>query len=250
METINTIYHYCKIKTFIEGILPSKSLLLGLYKNTNDPHENKHFGLTEYYGTVDPNFRLEDYNEVNIHSKIDKIISKKVRLACFSKSNFKNKNESLGYILPRMWALYGENHYGVCIEIDLDIMIKTNSRLFSNKDTFRDSVKYKNKLIFPEIDMKQAKKDQLKYSIKYIKRFNKHLFFQKHNDWSGENEYRLITLGNIKKIDISKCTKKVILGLYTPTIYEGLIKSSFNNIDLYRMEFDVIDRIYFIKQIL
>jgi hypothetical protein len=37
------LYHYCKLETAIENILPAKQLLLGPLENTNDPKENRTF---------------------------------------------------------------------------------------------------------------------------------------------------------------------------------------------------------------
>lgn len=243
------LYHYCKVQTFIEKILPDKHLLLGRYTNTNDPHENMGFGSKQVNNSNQAGFyRLKAAIETDNH--FNAYLASHAKLTCFSLSRISKNNEIPGYILPRMWASYGENHKGVCIEICREKMIGSNKGLFNDRLTYNRHVTYEKCLEFPEIDIDEAKKNIDKYCAGYFKKNYKKLFFQKHTDWRGENEYRVVTMSDYPYIDISKCIKSIILGLNTPEIYEKLIFNNLKGVTLKRIVFNSVNRSYDLKEIL
>ena len=92
---------------------------------------------------------------------------------------------------------YGDRGNGVCIELESD---KLDLSLSSIK---KDIVSYCDDIKAPILQ----KEDDI---ANFIDTHNNYLFFQKTKEWSGENEYRLIS--NIQqKLDISKAITAVYM---------------------------------------
>lgn len=78
MTDAKTLYHYCKLNTALEHILPAQKLRFNLLNKTNDPRENKSFVFaSESWGPI-PN--SDERNEV-----ISEMLRKDCKVICFSR---------------------------------------------------------------------------------------------------------------------------------------------------------------------
>jgi len=90
------IYHYCRLSTALEKILPTKSLRLSPLIYTNDPRENKSFIFgAKYWKTSDIGF---DGDLLKMSSEISKQIRADAKIICFAQDSIK----LAGYQLSQM----------------------------------------------------------------------------------------------------------------------------------------------------
>jgi hypothetical protein len=120
----NRLYHYCSWETAVSKILPAYQLLLNQVEKTNDPRENQRFM-----------FSHRTYKQIDIAGMdvADKYISKRIRegvkVCCFSE----DRENYWGCLLSKMWAHYGGNHKGVCLELDRQKFIEENGTCYDMK---------------------------------------------------------------------------------------------------------------------
>ncbi|MGM5471429.1 DUF2971 domain-containing protein [Flavobacteriaceae bacterium LMO-SS05] len=221
MKNSNRIYYYCSLKTAIEFILPSNELLLNPVGKSNDPRENKSYSFAlQSRKDLEMDFNIWKFNE-----ELSEEIRKGTKMTCFSTDNGIIK----GYGHSRMWALYGDNHKGICLEVDEHEFEKENAELV--KTGYFERMKYDN-LNKTQPECQFIEYDSLRQLglENYVKNFkNKYvdfLFFRKNSEWESENEKRLILFSsepNSEYCTIKKSLKRIILGIdfndnYFPSI--------------------------------
>ncbi|MGL6064649.1 MAG: tetratricopeptide repeat protein [Fusobacteriaceae bacterium] len=155
--------------------------------------------------------------------KINKTIFYKellnIKITCFSETG---KNLLL-------WAHYGNNHKGVCL----------GYKFKRNKDVKNICF---NKIIYNEIKTEKVKpKEELKDKILKVNNMKieeegltiADTYFRKHQDWSYENEYRMLHLNteeDTEKHFTGLELKEVIFGMETTDEDKKLIKEIVNGI--------------------
>jgi len=120
-----------------------------------------------------------------------------------------------------MWAHYGDNHKGICLEINKELFIKENSKkydfnLFKEVEYFefdRNNLpEHKNidHSIMNEIGME-------KYLKEYFRKEHlDFLFFTKNKEWESESEIRLLHFSDTDDNEyctINKSLKNIHLGI-------------------------------------
>jgi hypothetical protein len=245
MET-NKLYHYCKLSTAIEFILPAKQLLLNKLGKTNDPRENKSFvfaGLNMDYS--DPT-RLIEPNH---------IISQEIRNGCKILCLCGDRSPYFGYELSRMWALYGENHQGVCIELNKDVFLKENSDKIAN-GMFQPIKYYKLDVTQPishrSVDYGRISDIGLQRYIKeeFRPENMEYLFFTKNHEWESEQEYRVLYFSenNGKEFcSISNSIECIHVGVDFNEHYLPALRNHCTNVDIYKLEYRDVRLITFKK---
>lgn len=187
------IYHYTKLSTAIEFILPSMTLRTNFLSKMNGPKENQKWafgGVNVPYDVLYPELTLNtDPNTAHFASmyKLGEDIKSKIQSICFV---YSDKYE--GYENEMMWAQYAENHCGLCLEIDIDLFLEENRTL----DIFK----------FQNINYNPKKEDEWVYwnpsnskdeNIRHhIKRNFESLFLSKSHYWQKEFEKRLLIFGD------------------------------------------------------
>lgn len=235
MET-NSLYHYCKLSTAIEYILADKRLLLNPVGKTNDPRENKSFVFAGQNIDSSKYVNLSDFNE-----EITKAIRDDCKMTCFSK----DESPYFGYELSRMWALYGDNHKGVCLKIDKEIFAKENSDkisfdLFKRVNYFHLNVD--KPIIHRTIDHSRISKiGSRRYVREEFRPTNlDYLFFTKNREWESEQEFRLLYFSDRKEneyCNIKNSLKAVYLGVDFNDQYLPSLVKSCNEVNFYKLEF-------------
>lgn len=240
------IYHYCKLSTFLENIMKDKVLKFNSIENSNDPNEYKEINPGFVYDPV--KYPLgDDWEMLNVGERLNRVISK-TKMICFSidEVNILSRTVIQGWNLPRMWHSYGDFHKGICIEIlHNDLFTQDNSTVLTSPYVFKNVVKYNSELTYPIL--RKFKFDSDDEAKVFLIENREQYFFQKHLDWSGEREFRIISLDkNIKFLHFNASLEKIILGERCPDIYIPLLKKHFRN-NLYKIKFDIGKREYDLK---
>lgn len=235
----NRLYHYRSFDTAIKHILPEHKLRLGLLVKTNDPRENKSFIFSTKFKT---DIDIGPLNERN------KEISDILRSDCKVLSFSNDSADYFGYESSRMWAYYGSNHQGVCLEFDKSEFINENSSLIK-KELLRD-IKYyqfsiKTGIIHKVIDYNEinliGKEKYLKEKFRLLNL--DYLYFTKNKEWESEAEIRLIHFSNNitdEFCSIKNSLKNIYLGLdFDEKNLQPLIDLC-PNVDIYKLEFNEV----------
>jgi Protein of unknown function (DUF2971) len=216
------LYHYTKLSTAIEFILPSMTLRTNFLNKMNGPKENQRwsFGSVNVpYESLYPELNLNaDRNFAHFESmfKLGEEIKSKIQAICFV---YSDKYE--GYENEMMWAQYAENHCGVCLEIDTDLFIKEND----NIDIFK----------FQNVNYSTRKKDEWIHwnpnmskdenIMQHIQRDFEGLFLSKSHYWQKEFEKRLLILGDkYYFLTIKDSLTGIYCGLFTDSNYDIAIQ--------------------------
>lgn len=225
------LYHYTKFSTLVENILPMWRLLANNLENLNDPKENQiYFFPDQRISEAELSTTFKD-----IIPKVKHRILIDRRVLCFCQTKRMSYYSLFGYALPRMWTQYGNNHRGACIALDKKKFIKENKKIISDKG----KVGYSGGYIVPKLDIARISEftDEDDFIADQIRKNRKELFFKKHMDWRGENEFRFFCKSNQKYFSIADSIMAIFIGEsvddnYFPAIQ---LKRPDREIDLYKM---------------
>lgn len=184
------LYHFTKAKNLI-SILRTMKLKFSTFKNLNDLNEKE------------VNFTFDDgIKEI----KTNEYILKYCKLISFSQNFTRNTDIcKCGCNHPRMWAQYADNNKGACIVLNENKLIEKNKTILNNLLFKIENVEYK-----PYIYNGNHTNDEQPES--FIKNNYLKLFFQKHNDWSQEDERRIFCMDGPDFLDIDNCIEFICLG--------------------------------------
>lgn len=212
----NSLFHFTSRQVALELILSPRMFKLSPLNKSNDPRENFNLG----FGTVNAEFREEAFFE-NYNMWVEKVnsIRKDARILCFSKDYFVENEYWDGYNLSRMWSQYGDNHSGVCLEIDKDVFMKENSEFFNRPHVKFEEVDYSNdrKFWIDFSNLGELGEQEFLNKIRDTK--YRYLFFRKTIDWDDEHEDRVVVFDNNidnNFLSIGESLKKVIVGIDYP----------------------------------
>lgn len=204
----SSIFNYMKTEAFFTNVYSKKKFRFSNLELTNDPYE---------YKTV-PSFSYPYSNEVEISKKeldscndvVKEInrIRKRLCIGCFcynEDDTLTEYNLKTGYLYyaqkgfdhARMWSQYGEDHKGLCLVFDKNILLEEVQSICSEKDLLFDSnIQYKqNQIRFPDweeiepIRLKSSVETAIKYFL--IQKNQQKLIFTKDIDYEREKEFRL-----------------------------------------------------------
>lgn len=234
----NRIYHFCGLETGLEYILPNMRLLLNPIVHTNDPRENKSFVFGARYWNSD---ELEGHSVEKHNERISDILREDCKALCFSK-DYKNY---FGYESSRMWAYYGGNHKGFCLELDKTEFLKENETLI-DPNLFRD-IKYFELDLTKEIECKMIDHTRRKLlgERKYLKEEFRpahldYLFFTKNEEWKSEQELRLVYFSENREKEycsIQRSLKNIYVGVDFHESYLSSLAKLCPEVDLYKLEY-------------
>lgn len=221
------LYHYTKARTAVDHILKDYTLRMGPYAKTNDPKETKSWQFD--LGTNQER-DLGAYRMSELSDRMNKSLKSKTSVLCFSKDerNLTGSNiddvTKRGFMKPRMWAQYADNHRGVCLVIDKAKMLQSFDVAMETEPlSVHGPVQYVNRSFLHGSDgyvytisvdhIEQHGFEQFCWD--YIRQFYRTLFFEKMTDWSTEHEYRCIAFRDSEEslyLDIRSCLVGILIG--------------------------------------
>lgn len=184
-EHIEKLYHYTKFES-ARKILENQTLLFGELPDMNDIYEqHKQF----FYGMgADPKVNDCFYHEIGKYKQIS-----------LTEDQYK-AGKRYGFDIPAMWGHYADKGQGVCLVFDKNKLL---ARIADGNKYYHEKVKYdkdSNNVVIGE-DVQKC--DEIKSFIEYNR---SSIFMSKTEDWTYEQEYRILTNDDsIKSIDISGC---------------------------------------------
>lgn len=241
----NLVYHYTKLETSLEKILPNLCLRMSPLRYVNDPKENKEKNISFQYtsGTS----RLSTLEIGRYQRIMNQILLDNSRMLCFSEDVDRKRNWNSinlydrGFYKLRMWAQYADNHRGVCLGINPEKFLEDFNTLNCVKK-YRGSVNYTNSTrgLFRSTNFYSNNiKDedfQNHFINEHIKEHRKILYFTKASDWKDENEYRYVGImedsTNDVLINISNSIECIFLGIDFPSVYIESLKKLIEDKDI------------------
>jgi len=237
------LYHYTSLETAVEYILPKMEMRLSPIFLVNDPIEYTTnvdmVFITSYkdYANTD----LDMYN--NIENELIEFKNKKVKVLCFSQDNYlklraldnsTNLNLGRGYGKPRMWSQYANQHRGVCLVFDKEILLEECQDTYKSNIIF-DSIKYQDEYEL-ENDPFSVSYDSSTESIQefvrnHLDKNKQNLFYMKKEDWKDENEFRIALIDNDTEFKYLSCKNSlvgIVLGDKFPMAYLECFKPYIN----------------------
>ena len=230
------IFHYTKLQTAIEKILPTLSLKFSEFSKSHDPIEYKDYEKGPKYNII----RYDDKRRARIQSKILKCKFEHYKVLCFCRNPQSKKSNRFGWRKARMWAQYAEDNTGVCFVFSKYKLIDQLKKTFNKRNISYRNVGYDNFCI------SKFKKYQLidegKFSILsdkeyldyHLKKHKKELFFLKDHDFKDENEFRIILKDKSEEekfLNILGSLKGIILGDKQPKVYIDLFQNIIQRIE-------------------
>lgn len=242
----NTIFHYCDTDTAIKNILFDLELRLSPRNNSNDPLENtKPFHSIGSWGKDDTKLASEkDLDKVR-KSTIKKLGQLKQVCFCMNDASVDSSNSEMllyeyyGFLKPRMWDQYGDNYRGVCLAFSKIDLLKSDDLIPKPVQYF----KYEHLRLQESIKSNHLKEQGFdEYFDQYFSRVEEKTF-RKHQDYSGENEFRICTYSDNKHdfIDISEALIGIIVPVNKLSIFDLSILEKYSrdlNVDLIKVDWN------------
>ena len=198
------LYHYTSVDTAVNYILINKTLRFNPLANVNDPMESdpNHWAFSNDGG---------DKQSIAVRDRILDHLKNRTKVVCFSRDDQSDWGSpefnpldfcARGHSKPRMWATYGDDHRGVCLIFDRELLRQAlESGLKARGRLLYGVVRYGNLSPKDEsggavFDLRAFKKDFDTAFDQKIKDHGDMYFLYKHVDWSAESEYRFIIVGD------------------------------------------------------
>lgn len=181
----DTVFHYSKLHTALENILPSGNLKFSQRRASRDFQEK----------WIPPVVAREDSHQMLR-------IAKNMKQLCFCKNSSINPTQ-FGYLKPRMWEQYAEDYSGVCLAFSKHKLIEKAS--------------HHGDIVYDHIYHSATNFDVIEESDNIDQIVSKNL--RKHPDYSGENEFRLLSFSDSEEeyIDIYGS----LIGIIVPSKYRN-----------------------------
>lgn len=259
------LYHYTSIEKAVT-ILDSNSLRFSKITATNDTLEAK---PKMSYRNIYANDELNE-----IVNEISRINRNYIQLLCFSKDSEIDKatnNQRVylsdysgrGFALPRMWAQYAHNNDGICFVFDkLKLLGLIHQKLNGNL-ICENNIEYVSQYTSFNFNYVESLQFLLERTsnfnkayafaefLKGNKEYTNYNYFYKLDDWSNENEFRILAYGddNLFIKNISNALVGVVIGEQIKPTNEKIIKFFCKNIcEIKKIEFSyngcTLDNIY------
>lgn len=212
----------------------------------NDPRETKQWYLQVLHNP-------EDKTSVEEMMESGTLLKKNIKLCCFTGDNFEKMNRSglvgRGFCHPRMWAQYADNHRGICLMFDKNILtlnifesLSKFGRILHNKITYSDLHDHIDEIAFRLHKDSVNDRGMEKVINEMQHKFYHSYFFKKNSDWQDEDEYRFVLLDSndgFRSFSIAKALRGIVLGLDFPDVYKECIKpfAIKNEIEVFNLDY-------------
>lgn len=219
------LYHFTTFEAAVK-ILATNELLFSSVKKLNDINES-----------CGPTIICEGFTEDEI-KQTNELLDNYLQL-----SMTRDKGPKRGFMIPAMWGHYAERGHGACLVFDREnFILGVNALSFYSRDVVYSSVDDLNALV--------CNKRQNGSIDSFLQDSKDDLFFHKSEDWSYEQEFRVIAISNeVFSIDVSGSIESVIL--YNRTQREFLESAEYKalsairaDLNFYRYHTDISNACY------
>ena len=247
-ESGSFLYHYTRLATAIEHIIPSQRLALQPFAGMNDPREAREWNVSTT-GSGGNRFGVKEFwNAYEVTNRLKQTC----KLVCFTADatpDAEGEPEfARGYARPRMWAHYAEDHRGVCLLFDRDALHERLTSTFEGRgELFFGSVAYADRGIpLHVLDLNVGTiLDRGLESVldSLVKSHSTELFFSKARDWATETEVRYLLrtpTEGAEFVSIEGTLRAVCMGDALSPEYEPSLRSLCTefDLDLLKIEWD------------
>lgn len=229
------LYHYTKLATLLNCILPSGTLMSNNLANMNDPRESHRWA----FGGVNLPLRqlFPDFYSAQTHIecqfKFGDMVKDRFQILCFSGANHGGWNNEM------MWAHYADRQAGVCIEFDEEKLLASIQTHYPSMRFESRSVNYEKKSKekpYIHWDGNLSQEENLK---NFLEVAGREVVFNKSHFWEKEDEKRLLFLNYPSRLFIpfEDSLRAVHIGLGIPkSLHEDIFNSlQALDINLYTM---------------
>ncbi len=229
------IYHYTKLATLVEYILPTKALKSNSFSNMNDPRESTPWSMGSINLPLEKLFPeyYSDKTHIDCQYRFGQMIKERFQIICFSGAQQK------GWDNEMMWSNYADNQKGVCLEFDENLLMVEAKKMFPNIDILLKEVNYiTKKKEKPWVNWNNLLSIEANIN-NYLLLLSHKVVFHKSHFWEKEDEKRLLFLNCSENLFLpyGQSLKSIHIGLDFPRTYlpaiEKLIEGT--SIKLYTM---------------
>jgi hypothetical protein len=214
------LFHYTRLATAIEKILPSLKLRFSRFSNMRDPRETHWAFSASFFGDI-PGSNATFWR---IQSRVAELKST-VRLLSLTEDDDRQRLPheevfSRGFSHPRLWEQYAGNHAGVCLVLSKDALLEAAQKATEAHGVLEHrSVAYRDGQITIEasgVDLQTIHQRGMDVVLtEHLDRHVRELFFTKLEDWASEVEYRFVIRWEAEEelfVDVEDALKGVIAG--------------------------------------
>lgn len=227
------VYHYTRVGTAIDYILPTRALRFNPYTYTNDPKESTSWSFDLFKRGLDGISDAHDLGELSQWLSAE--LKHRTKVFCCTRDMPPLTGDHIreifnrGFCKPRMWAQYADDFTGVCLvlnRVKLEEAIRNS--LPAGSHVLVGEVGYENRGIGEGggphpfcIDVDWLERlGRGKYPDWHLKNYFKGLFFEKARDWRDECEVRWVMYSaepEFIHFDIQEVLVGIIHGHSTPS---------------------------------
>jgi hypothetical protein len=220
------LYHFTKLSTFLDHILPAGTLRSNSLANMNDPRESHDWS----FGSI--NLPLEkifpdyysDKTHIDCQFKVGKMVKDRFQVICFSGAKHK------GWDNEMMWAHYAERQSGLCLEFDEELLLAAIRNHYPSTRYELKDVSYERKSSEkPWINWDGRLSNDENIS-NFLEVLSRQVTFNKSHFWEKEDEKRLLFLNHAEPLLIpyENALKAIHLGLGIPKPQHAGIYNAIN----------------------
>lgn len=214
-----SLFHYTRLDTFANHILPSGTLMTNSLMGMNDPRESHRSS----FGSI--NLPLEKlfpgYYSDKTHNdclfKFGDMVKQRLQVICFSGANHR------GWDNEMMWAHYADRQRGVCLEFDEARLLASIEHHFHGlrhelRPVGYESVGHRSKREDkPWINWNELLSPDENFA-EFLEVLSQQVVFHKSHFWEKEDEKRLLFLNRPERLVIpyADSLKAVHLGIGAP----------------------------------
>jgi hypothetical protein len=214
------LFHYTRLATAIEKILPTLKLRFSRFSTMRDPRETHWAFSASFFGDI-PGSNSTFWR---IQSRLHELKST-VRVLSLTEDDRRQRQPhdevfSRGFSHPRLWEQYAGNHAGVCLVLSKDALLAAAEEATAAHGALEHgSVTYRDSQITIEasgVDLQSIHQRGMDEVLtEHLDQHVEELFFTKLEDWASEVEYRLMIRWDAEDelyVDLQNALKGVIAG--------------------------------------
>jgi hypothetical protein len=221
------LFHYTRLSTAIESILPTWTLMMNPFSKMRDPRESKRWGLESRIKGLSERDDIHMFAEM---SRLAERLKDTVKILSLTQDDPSERPTETaifgsGLCHPRLWEHYAEAHRGLCVCLDRERLTEMlTHNLASLGEVHHGPVRYADGEMAPEarrLLLDEARTHGSEEALRaHVARHAGELFFTKLLDWETECEYRFVVYTNDAEpafTTVRNAVRAVVIGAETDT---------------------------------